>query len=600
MRAGSSAAARPIVRIAMAIAAHSLAGTGIAHGQESRVPVSGLPEDMAAELRRALEPEPVPENLFEARRQAERAAEVVTRLMESEGYLSATVDPVASEDETINREVRVTPGPRFTLASLQIEFLENDSPDPETRAALDAVLSTLPPGSPARAEPVIQAGDNMIRILRQAGYPEVQAEPVDALADGGTKTLNLTFRLRPGPRIDFGDVAVSGLGRTRLDFIERLRPWRPGERYSPQRLDEFRDRIVATGLFETANVRLAEALPGESGAATERTVEVAVQERPRRTIAIGASASTSEGVGVEGEWETRNITGRGDSLTLAAQIATLQSRLEATTRRPNIGRFGRNIQLNGVIEKFETDAFDQIGGTASATLEAEMSRRVRASIGAEASYASIDDQRARTLGVDRREVYLVGGSLTAEYTGVQDVLDPTNGVRARIALEPGATWGDTKIGFTRLLGEASIYGDIATPELIGALRGRLGSILGANGAPPDRLFFAGGGGSVRGYEFQSLSARDSTGALVGGRSLFETSAELRWRRSDRLGFVAFVDAGAAGDGIEPPVDDLRAGAGLGVRYYAGFGPLRADIAVPLDKREGEADFQIYLSIGQAF
>src|SRR6185503_5114731 len=121
----------------------------------------------------------------------------------------------------------------------------------------------------------------------------------------------------------------------------------------------------------------------------------------------------------------------------------------------------------------------------------------------------------------------------------------------------------------------------------------LGLIAGPNGAPPDRLFFAGGGGSVRGYEYQSLSPHDADGTLIGGRSLVEMSAELRWRASDRLGYVAFLDAGAAGSNVEPPIDQMRAGVGLGVRYYAGFGPLRADIAIPLNKEEGDADFQIY-------
>src|SRR5690606_32382234 len=162
------------------------------------------------------------------------------------------------------------------------------------------------------------------------------------------------------------------------------------------------------------------------------------------------------------------------------------------------------------------------------------------------------------------------------------------------------TYGDTNIFFTRLSGEASIYSDFDTKDFVGALRGRLGAIVGPNGAPPDRLFFAGGGGSVRGYEYQSISPRDATGALLGGRSLVEMSAELRWRKSDTLGWVAFLDGGAAGSNVEPPIEDMRFGAGVGLRYYTGFGPLRADIAVPLDKQTGDADFQVYISIGQAF
>jgi translocation and assembly module TamA len=296
----------------------------------------------------------------------------------------------------------------------------------------------------------------------------------------------------------------------------------------------------------------------------------------------------------------RNLSGRGESITLNAQVASLERRLQATYRRPNIKRYGRNVRLGAEIEDFETDAFDQSGVNVSATVEEQLTPRVRGSLGAEAGYASILDQAARAAATGRRDLYLLNAAATAEYIGVRDVLDPQNGVRGRVLAEPGLTFGDTNIGYTRFSGEVSIYGDLGTDDFVGALRGRIGTIAGANGAPPDRLFFAGGGGSVRGYEYQSLSPRDASNALIGGRSLVELSAELRWRASDRFGYVAFLDAGAAGSNVEPPIDRMRAGVGVGLRYYAGFGPLRFDFAIPLNKEQGDADFQLYISIGQAF
>jgi translocation and assembly module TamA len=64
--------------------------------------------------------------------------------------------------------------------------------------------------------------------------------------------------------------------------------------------------------------------------------------------------------------------------------------------------------------------------------------------------------------------------------------------------------------------------------------------------------------------------------------------------------VAFIDAGAIGTHNTPQREDFRAGAGFGVRYDLGFGPIRADIAAPLGRRKGDPAFQIYLSIGQSF
>src|SRR5690606_9471253 len=133
--------------------------------------------------------------------------------------------------------------------------------------------------------------------------------------------------------------------------------------------------------------------------------------------------------------------------------------------------------------------------------EEQLTQRLRGALGLEAGYASILDQAARTAGTGRRNVVYLTSSATAEYVGVRDILEPNNGIRARAAIEPGLTSGDTNIVFGRLSGEASIYSDFGTEgTFIGALRGRLGTIIGPNGAPPDKLFFAGGGGSVRGYE----------------------------------------------------------------------------------------------------
>jgi translocation and assembly module TamA len=585
---------------AIALAASLCALAPVALAQNSRVPIDNIPQALQDDLKRLQREEPAPATLFDAQRQADRAEDLVLQFLESEGYYQAEAEGWAEGTDTITRGVRVTLGPLFTYASRSIDYLDN-APDTETQVALDKLLEPVAVGTPARAEVAIQTGDALVAGLKASGYPDARAEPADALADAEAQTIELTYKLQPGQRASFGAVSFKGLQRTKEDYLAALRPWQPEERYTPQKMDEFRARLSETGLFDTASARLsAEGEPQDNGL-MRRNVEVEVKERKRRTVALGGTASTSDGYGVEGEWELRNISGRGDSVTYGAQLATLERRLQVTWRRPNIKRYGRNVRVGAEIEDFETDAFDQTGGNVSLTVEEQLTKRVRASFGVEAGYASILDAQAKIDGTGRRDLYLLNGSATAEYIGVRDVLDPQSGVRARLAIEPGLTWGDTNIGYTRVTGEASLYGEMFNDDdFVGALRGKLGTIIGPNGAPPDRLFFAGGGGSVRGFEYQSLSPRDTNNQPIGGRSLIEGSAELRWRQSDRLGWVAFVDAGAAGDNTEPPIDDIRAGAGFGLRYYAGFGPLRADIAIPLNKREGDSDFQLYISIGQAF
>ncbi len=116
----------------------------------------------------------------------------------------------------------------------------------------------------------------------------------------------------------------------------------------------------------------------------------------------------------------------------------------------------------------------------------------------------------------------------------------------------------------------------------------------------DRRLYAGGAGSVRGYAYQNLGPRDGGGNNTGGRSAFLVSAEARYRLTDQLGVVAFVDAGNAYASTVPDFGDIKVGVGAGVRYMTAVGPIRFDVAVPLQPRSGDPAVAVYVGLGQAF
>ena len=172
-----------------------------------------------------------------------------------------------------------------------------------------------------------------------------------------------------------------------------------------------------------------------------------------------------------------------------------------------------------------------------------------------------------------------------------------------VSLQPTAVTGDDSVVFLKTEAQATAYVPLdeeAATVVAGRLR--IGSIIGGDEltVPSDRAFYSGGGGSVRGYEYQGVGPRFANNIPRGGLSLFETSLEVRRDFGGAWGGVAFVDAGAIGFQETPNLSNLRYAAGLGVRYQLPFGPLRADVAVPLNRREGDASFQVYISIGQAF
>jgi len=196
------------------------------------------------------------------------------------------------------------------------------------------------------------------------------------------------------------------------------------------------------------------------------------------------------------------------------------------------------------------------------------------------------------------EVAALVGQVT--YDRSDSLLDPSRGFRLTLRPSPEISLGDGTRPYFKALAEGSAYWPIAQAFVL-AGRLRLGGLFGAQpqDIAPSRRFYAGGGGSVRGYGYQSLGPRDPGGDPIGGSSLTEFSVEGRYRFGD-LGVVAFVDGGQVYESSTPRFSDLRYGAGLGARYYTNFGPIRLDVATPLSRRPGDNVVAVYISIGQAY
>ena len=283
-----------------------------------------------------------------------------------------------------------------------------------------------------------------------------------------------------------------------------------------------------------------------------------------------------------------------------AQIATLTSELTLSYERPNIGRYGRDFSAETGIRAEETDAYDLQGVSATASLSQPFNDHFTLSAGATIDATRSTDYELRSAGQDEYvEQVTLSFPLGATYDTVKQPLDPQAGNRIALGVEPGVSVGDSEAPFTRITTSASTYRKI-TDRLVAAVRAEAGTFLGDDDVPVDQKFYAGGGGSVRGFEYQSLSPTDTDGNIIGGDAMFAASAELRFRHSDRWGYVAFVDSGYAAGSIDEAISEMRMSAGFGIRFYPGFGPIRFDIATPLDRQEGEDPVQIYVSIGQAF
>lgn len=561
---------------------------------DSPVVLEGVDRDTREAIEALLPDREEPESLFDAERIAEEAAERAMVWLRSEGYYAAEVTPETSDNPPAARLV-INPGPRFTFAQPALTYTDAP-PDGAAAQRVDEAIATVRRGEAARAATVLSAEADAVAALQASGYPDATADPRRVVVDHATSEVEASYNLAPGQLAHLGGVRAEPNDLFRPSFVSRLQNWEDGDLYSPESLQRLRRDLTATGAVSVATTRLA---PADANG--RRDVIIEVEPARRNAYELGLSYSTTEGPGVQAEWTRRNFTRRADALIVGTTLASMQQELSLEWRRPHAAGLGHAITLGTSASREDLDAYTRQGVALFGSVDASTRLRTALSYGARLSADQYDDTASN---VTDAIVLSTFGNWRHDTTNFS--LDPRDGSIVELRVEPTVSTGDATLGFVRGTAEGRIYesfGDNDTITLAArAKAGWLEAVSGdVNDTPPDRRFYAGGGGSVRGYEYNSIypAERDLLGLTPGGQGLFEGSLEARWRFNPRWGAVAFVDAGTAFDRWED-AGDLSVGAGFGVRYDLGFAPLRADIAFPLDDDESNEDFALYISLGQAF
>ncbi|CAN7322448.1 autotransporter assembly complex protein TamA [Phenylobacterium sp. LjRoot219] len=540
------------------------------------------------------------DNRFEARRRARDAAETSVSVLRSEGYYEYDVRPEVGEGDAPTPRVVITPGPQFTLAAPKIDW--SGKPPAAGVEAAAAKAMRLQVGRPGRAADVVSAEGRIVSALDQAGYADAKAEPRRVIVDHATRTVQPTFHIAAGGQVRLDGLQVSGDGRTNPRWVEKLAPWRSGQTYSPELVAELERRLLDPGVFDSVTVSLAP--PAKATPDGLRPVMVSLAERKPRTIEAGASYASEEGFGLDLRWTRYNSLRRADTLTLYGRLSGIDSRAGGSLALPHWRRPAQTLTLGAEAYNENTKAYDQTGVGARADIQRRYGRTSYVSLGVSADYSQTDEVTVRTLTPLGRNIgtFALHGSFYLDRS--DDALDPKRGWRLSGTGDPTFLTGDGTMPYLRLQTQVSAYLPLdRSARTVLAGRARVGTILHdgtVDDIPAPQRFYAGGGGSVRGFAYQAVGPRLEDGTPEGGISLFEGSIEVRHRVRGPWGVVAFVDAGDVGLERYPEFKNLSVGAGLGVRYNLPFGPIRFDIATPVAKRRGGSPIQVYVSIGQSF
>lgn len=558
-----------------------------------------VPEDVREQITERLPEEPDAESELHARRQARRARATVEGILNAYGYFDPKIDmAVVGEGDQARPELTVDPGAQFVVRQLLIRYVGDPPQDEDVETARTAI--SMQPGMPAVSAEVIDQERLIGRALRDAAYPYAEVIGREVIGDKEGKTISVRYTVRAGPRVQFGDIIIPDGLRTRDKYLFRINPIETGTLFDPAELALYNARLAETRLFNTALAKLSDEPSETLPDGTEvRDVQLRLTERKRNTLTLGAGFDTSEGFGIDAELLRRNLTGRGDLLIGTARLAQREIGLDVVWRRPNQLGYGQGLNLFASVFDEDTDAFNQQTGKIGAGIEVIKGPQFQYSYGVEARYIRQSGESARK----DFQVLALNGSVL--FDRADSLLDPRKGWRAEGRIRP--TYAFSPDGpdspYVRAVAQGRYYLPLS-PEgrYVFAGRLRLGTLVGAKATdvPADDRFFSGGGGSVRGYAFQAIGPFDANDVPLGGRSLSEASIEGRARITDTIGAVAFLDAGSVSDTEYPTFDNLRVGLGVGVRYMTPAGPLRLDIATPLNPSDRDEAVQVYISIGQAF
>ncbi|TDL79439.1 outer membrane protein assembly factor [Palleronia sediminis] len=505
-----------------------------------------------------------------------------------DGREAANIPPLRPPPRIDTISVRVRPGPTFRFSALSIAPLA-------PRTELPEGFRT---GQPARSGIVRDAARESIDAWRQVGYAKAEIADQTVIAQHDEDRLAVDIDLAPGPRVTFGNLILRGSDAVRPERLRAIAGLPTGEIYDPDEVEAAAKRLRRTQVFSSVAVTEAETLsPGD-----RLDIIAALSAFEPRRIGFGAEISTVDGLTLSGFWLHRNLLGGAERLRFEGEVSGLGGgtggpdyKLGARFERPATFSAKNTLFLETTLERLDEPDYLSTVGFVGAGIQRIVNDEITFSYGLAYRFSRVEDD------LGERDYSMLLAPLEGTFDNREEPLDATDGFYVNLGLQPFVGVNDQTGDGARLVYDARSYLSFGAEDRV-TLAGRIqgGSIFGAElrEVPNEFRFYSGGGGTVRGQDYQSLGVR-MNGTETGGGSFVGVSAELRARVTEKIGVVAFADYGTVGFDSFPDSDSPdHAGAGLGARYLTPIGPIRLDVAAPIGG-DGEG-VEVYIGIGQAF
>jgi translocation and assembly module TamA len=516
--------------------------------------------------------------------------ETFVEALRARGYFKAEV--AGEVDTTVTPQTvrfMIVPGPRFVFDRPRL-ILKPD--DPILQDRLRDTLGSLKSGDKYSSSTILDVETALLERLKEQGRPSPAALERKVVADHATEKVEVEFTISPGPAATFGATEILGLEDVSEEAVIPELAWKTGTPYDRRQVDKTREQLIRTGLFRSVRIDTDHAVGSDTV-----NMRISLLEAPHRSVRAGLWFFSDLGLGVTAGWTHRNILGAGQELRLDTEVSENLQRANSELILPRMWHPRQNLGLSAQYVHDLTDSYEATNLSLSAIARRPVSD-VQVGYGLAYRLSEVDKD-------DSRRFNLFSVPLLAEYSNADHLLDPSSGIALTSRIEPFTDIGNRETSFVLWSLTGRHYLPLNRDKtMILATRGRYSLLAGSSreSIPEDMLLYAGGGGSVRGYAHQYAGELDEDDDPLGGVSAVDFSAELRFRINREYGFVLFADGGGAFSGRNPSEREKYFwGVGTGLRYFTPIGPIRLDVAVPLDRRSGVDDlFQVYVSLGQAF
>jgi translocation and assembly module TamA len=550
-----------------------------------------------------------------------------------ESHVTINIDGILLTDPSLADALTALPKGRsarvaisFALGTLyHLRRIDIDGEVPPPINARETLGLTS--GQPAVASLVLAGDARLLSALQEQGYAFAQVDPPIAYEAADAPVLDLSFHVAAGLKVRIGDIHVEGLQRVHESLVRRRLLLHSGDLYKPSAIEAARRDLLGMNVFGQVSVQVG-SKADESGGVS---ITFKLRERLRHAINVLAAYSSDLGGSGGVTWTDRNVFGNAEQLSFAASVINLGGSDTTGTGYdtgvkyliPDFLRRDQSLQFAVSAIKQQLLAYDQKAQTASVTLSRKLSSTWTVSAGLSTTDETIMQVINATETPKGSGVFVADAPTTFNYTLIAmpfkviydstnlptPLEDPRHGFRGTLSLTPTLAIGHPNATFLISTLTLATYFDlnnllpIAPGRSVLAARAIAGVAEGAGelSLPPDQRFYAGGTSTIRGYGYQLVGPMfPHTGNPTGGTAITAGGLEFRQRLYTNWGMVAFVDAGQVSASLKLLPDDIRVGAGAGMRYYTPIGPIRFDIAVPVGRRPGDDSFEVYIGLGQAF